>query len=177
MLHQQGLVTGPNKKNIVLIGMPGSGKSTLGKRFAHRHGLQFIDTDELIEQRYGLSLQQLVNRHGASFIRTVEEEILSVIELNGYLISTGGSVVYSSLAMQNLARTGRVVYLHISLPTLLERVDNTHNRGLVKLPNQSLATLYRERLPLYQHWADLTIVNNRPLTAWQFDQLAQQLLV
>ncbi|NNC99576.1 MAG: shikimate kinase [Gammaproteobacteria bacterium] len=160
----------------MLIGLPGSGKTTIGKRFARSYNLKFLDTDALIEQRYGYSLQQLMNRHGHKFIRSIEEQALSSLNLQNHVISTGGSAVYSELAMSHLQASSCIVYLQISLATLLRRVNNTSNRGLVMLPHYSLPTLYHERLPLYRRWAQVIIDNNRPLTAWQFDRIAAQIL-
>ena len=160
---------------LVFVGMPGSGKSTLGRYIAGLRGLQFIDTDDLIEQHYGYSLQHLLNRHGHQFFRRAESEIICSLRLNNHVIATGGSAVYSEDAMLNLSSLGKVVYLHISLATVIARVSLAPDRGIAKLPNVSLASLYRERLPLYQRWANVTLQNDRPLTALRLEQLANQL--
>ena len=155
--------------------MPGSGKSTLGRRLAEYKGLAFVDTDDLIEQAHGCSLQSILDRHGYLQLRAVEQEVLCTLQLENHVIATGGSVVYSDKAMRHLASLGAVVYLHISINTLVGRVNNTAARGLAKLPSQTLRGLYRERLPLYRQWADTTIDNNWPLSAWRFTQLEKQI--
>ena len=161
--------------NIIFVGMPGSGKSTLGRRLAKTHSMSFVDTDELIERRFGASLQQLLNRHGYLLLRELEQQVLCSLKLQNHVISTGGSAVYSAASMEHLASLGSIVYLHISVVTLLSRVNNSDARGLAKLPQQSLPSLYRERLPLYRRWANITIDNNRPMSAWQFEELVSQI--
>jgi shikimate kinase len=161
--------------DLVFIGMPGSGKSTLGKYLAALLGLKFIDTDELIEQKHGYSLQHLLDRHGHQFIRRAESEIICSLQSQNHVIATGGSAVYSEEAMLHLRELGKVIYLHISLPTVIARVGRAPDRGIAKLPNVSLASLYRERLPLYQRWANVTLQNNWPLTDLRLEELANQL--
>lgn len=161
--------------NIVLVGMPGSGKSTLGRRLAESQKMLFVDTDKLIEQRYGRSLQQILNMHGYRHLRAIEQQVLCSLALQDCVISTGGSAVYSLAAMAHLRSLGNIVYLHISVATLLSRVDNSTARGLAKLPQQTLHGLYRERLPLYRRWANTIVDNNRPLSAWQMDKLVKQI--
>lgn len=161
--------------DLVFIGMPGSGKSTLGKHIAGIWGLEFIDTDKLIEQHYGCSLQQLLDRRGHQFVRKAESEVICSLRSRNHLIATGGSAVYSDDAMLHLSDLGNVIYLHISLATVIQRVGQAPDRGIAKLPNVSLASLYRERLPLYQRWANMTLRNDRPLSAMQLEHLANQL--
>ncbi len=161
--------------NLIFIGMPGSGKSTLGKYIAGLCGLGFIDTDALIEQEHGYSLQHLLDRHGHQFIRRAESEIICSLRSQNNVIATGGSAVYSEAAMLHLSSLGKVIYLHISLPTVIARVGLAPDRGIAKLPNVSLASLYRERLTLYQRWANVTLQNNWPLTDLRLEELANQL--
>jgi shikimate kinase len=161
--------------NLIFIGMPGSGKSTLGKYIAGARGLGFIDTDELIEQEHGYSLQHLLDRHGHQFIRSAESEIIRSLRSQNNVIATGGSAVYSEAAMLHLRGLGKVIYLHISLSTVIARVGLAPDRGIAKLPNVSLASLYRERLPLYRHWANVTLQNNWPLTDLRLEELTTQL--
>ena len=99
------------KSNIVVIGMPGSGKSTLGRIVAQKRGLSFIDTDSLLEAHENMHIQDIVNRRGVKYLRKVERQILSDLDLENHLISTGGSAIYSRSAMQNLARDGVFLYL------------------------------------------------------------------
>lgn len=163
------------KSNLVLIGMPSSGKSTLGKIIASKFGLGFVDTDQLVEQYAGYSLQQLVNMRGIKNFRAIEAQVVGSLELENHVIATGGSVVYSEGAMSHLATSACIVYLHLSLPTMLRRLHNIGSRGLVKLPGDSLHKLYFARQPLYAHWAERTLDNNWPLSAARIDHLLASL--
>lgn len=164
-----------NGDNFVIIGMPGSGKSTFGKRLAQVKQLNFIDTDSLIEQRFGCRLQTVVDRRGLAFMRKLEEETICSLDVSQSVIAPGGSVVYSERAMRHLQQLGQVIYLKITLATLLQRVDKKTERGLFKLPATTLQGLYYERRNLYDQWAHVTLDNNRPLTAMQLAKLLQQL--
>ena len=143
---------------VVLIGMPGAGKSTLGAALAARRGLAFIDTDALIEQREKQSLQEIVDQRGYLQLREIEERILLSLDCHNAVVATGGSAVYSAKAMAHLAQLGTIVYLQVSLETLQQRIDNYESRGLARSPGQSLADLYAERSPLYARYAT-TIIN------------------
>jgi len=165
-----------NKKdNIVLIGMPGSGKSTIGRRLAKLRGMEFIDTDRLLEQHENMPIQAIVNRLGVRHLRRIEGEILSSLELKNHVISTGGSAVYSNAAMQHLGAMGARVYLQISLPTLVARVTNLGSRGLAKMKSHPLPRLYAERVGLYHAAADVLVDNNRPITAVTLHAINQQI--
>lgn len=161
--------------NIVIIGMPGSGKSTFGRRLAKHQGMSFVDTDVLIEKQFGCSLQTVLNRRGLNYIRALEAETVCNLASENCVIATGGSVVYSDQAMRHLKSIGTIVYLEITLRTILQRVKNVNARGLVKLPASTLQNLFFERRPLYEHWAELSVKNDRPLTAWHFDHVLVEL--
>ncbi len=144
-------------RSIVLIGMPGAGKSTVGAVLARMQAMPFIDTDELIEAAAGLSLQTLVDQRGVDALRRLEEDVICALPDEPRVIATGGSAVYSDAAMAHLQRLGVRVYLRLELSALERRIDNFAQRGLARRPDQSLADLYRERVPLYERYADLTI--------------------
>ncbi|MFV0476780.1 MAG: shikimate kinase [Parahaliea sp.] len=142
---------------ISLIGMPGVGKSTVGVILAKLAGLAFTDTDLAIQLRENATLQEIMDRHGNQYFRRVEESVLLDTTLDRAVISTGGSVIYSDAVMQYLRSAGPVVYLHADLLTLQERVAINPLRGIARNDNQSYADVYRERCPLYEHYADLTV--------------------
>ncbi len=143
--------------NIVLIGMPGSGKSTVGVILAKLTGWDFIDTDVIIQAKQGRTLQGIVDKDGYLALRAVEEEaILSLVRRN-CIIATGGSAVYSSGAMKHLKSNGFVVFLNVDLTTLKARIHDYDTRGLVKRPDQSIDDLFMERYTLYRKYADVTI--------------------
>tara|TARA_R110000824_G_scaffold3706_9_gene17570 strand:- start:2928 stop:3413 length:486 start_codon:yes stop_codon:yes gene_type:complete len=137
--------------------MPGSGKSTVGVLVAKRLGLGFIDTDLLIQQKAGCTLQDIVNQKGYLALRQIEEEVLLQLNVEKYVISTGGSAVYSDAAMKHLKRKGVVVFLDISLDTVVARIGDYSLRGISKRPEQSLIELYEERSALYSRYADIMI--------------------
>lgn len=145
------------RSNIVLVGMPGSGKSTVGVILAKLLSYQFIDTDLLIQAARKRSLQDIVDRDGHVALRKVEEKILLGIDTQEHVIATGGSAVYSARAMTHLKATGIVVFLEVDLASLEQRIDNLGTRGLAKRPDQTLADLFSEREPLYQQFADITV--------------------
>jgi len=147
--------------NIVLIGMPGSGKSTVGVILAKLLSRGFIDTDLLIQTAQGRSLQRIVDSDGYLALRTIEEQILTGLECSNQVIATGGSAAYSGPAMTRLKQNGIVVFLHADLETLNRRVQDFSGRGLAKSPDQSLDDLYCERLSLYAAYADITIDSRR----------------
>ena len=161
--------------NITLIGMPGSGKSTLGKRLAAMRRMKFIDTDDILEQVENMPIQDIVNRKGVRYLRVLEGRVLSQLNHRNHIISTGGSAVYSGQAMTHLGSLGARVYLKISMRTLTQRVNNVTTRGLAKMSSHSLPRLYSERAPLYEAVADITAVNDRPMTAVGIDSLNKQL--
>lgn len=144
-------------KAVVLIGMPGAGKSTVGAQLARRLGWPLVDADQLIERAYGGRLQDIVDEQGVQGLREREEAVLLGLALNACVIATGGSAVYSDKAMQHLRTNAMLVFLDIDLPSMVARVDNADKRGLARAPGQSLQDLYTERLPLYQRYATATI--------------------
>lgn len=160
-----------SRSNIILIGMPGSGKSTSGVLLAKSLGLSFLDTDLLIQQQEGALLQDLVDEKGFSNFIAIEEKIVSqisvsngadptcgsVIPIGGSVISTGGSVIYGEKAMAHLKEIGIVIYLDVSYPEILRRIQNISTRGIALKDGQSLEDLYEERRPLYEKYADMTV--------------------
>lgn len=155
--REDGKAESLERSNIVLIGMPGAGKSTVGVVLAKRLGLAFVDVDLLLQSRHGRRLQDLIDGAGLAFFRTLEEETLTSLELAGTVIATGGSAIYSEAGMTSLAASGRIVFLDAPLAALLHRIQDMDQRGLVIDPGESFADLYARRRPLYQRWAELTI--------------------
>jgi shikimate kinase len=145
------------KSNIILIGMPGAGKSTIGVILAKLTSLDFVDTDVLLQSSQGRSLQKIVDSEGHLSLRAMEEQAILELRRRNHVIATGGSAIYSEAAMQHLASDGVIVFLHADLHTLESRVRNFKTRGLAKKPGQSFSDLFSERLPLYKKFADITI--------------------
>jgi shikimate kinase len=143
--------------NLILIGMPGAGKSTVGLLLAKRANLGFLDTDLVLQNSEGRSLQEIVDQDGYLGMRAAEERLVLSLDCQNHVIATGGSVIYSTPAMEHLKALGRLIFLHLSLEELLPRLTDFDTRGLVRRPGQSLTDLYDERLPLYRRYADLTI--------------------
>ena len=145
-----------NKRNIVLIGMPGAGKSTLGVVLAKIKNLAFVDTDLLIQARCGATLQEVIDSQGVDALIAVEGDVLSTLDTQDSVIATGGSAVYSSDGMAHLAVIGTIVYLQISYESLIERLVDLDERGVVMqgCASMSLRDLYDQRIPLYEHIID-----------------------
>lgn len=143
--------------NIILIGMAGSGKSTVGSLLARELSCRFVDTDNLIEQAQNRALQEIIDVQGPIGFRRIEEQVLLRVKLKDHVIATGGSSVYSHAGMMHLKKNGLVILLDVPLPVLEERIHNLNTRGLVKSPDQSFADLFAERLPLYKKYADRTV--------------------
>ena len=145
------------KSNIILIGMPTSGKSTVGVIAAKILGLNFIDTDLVIQQREGKLLCEIIDNYGIEgFLKCEENAILSFQE-TGALIATGGSVVYSEAAMRHLKQDGIIVYLKVDQNELFKRLHNVKERGVVLRPNETIEEMFRERCILYEKFADIII--------------------
>jgi len=144
-------------KNIILIGMPGAGKSTAGVILAKTLGMKFTDTDIAIQENTGRLLQEIIDKEGpGAFLETEEKTILS-LHCNNTVIATGGSVVFSGNAMEHLKQEGIVVYLKISFDEMVRRLDNITTRGIVLVAGESLRDMYDERVPLYEKYAGITI--------------------
>lgn len=143
--------------NVVLIGMPACGKSTTGVILAKTMRKSFIDTDLLIQEREDRALQDIINESGNDYFREVEEDVLKTLTTTNSVISTGGSAIYYPEAMKNLKVNGTVVYLKLSLETIEERLNNIHTRGVTMKEGDTIASLYDERIPLYEKYADVTV--------------------
>ena len=145
------------KSNLVLIGMPGSGKSTVGVVLAKRTSHDFVDTDVVIQSVEHRSLQAIMDKEGYMKLREIEARVLQTLNLENYVISTGGSAVYSDAAMLHLRKNGTTIYLDVSLDTLRSRITDYETRGIAKRPEQSFDDLFEERTRLYRTYADLVI--------------------
>jgi shikimate kinase len=143
--------------NIILIGMPGAGKSTIGVLLAKALSFSFVDTDLLVQQRIQMSLQDIIDTKGIQSFLTIEEEVILSLRANRHVIATGGSVVYRQKAMEHLASTGIIVYFDVPLPVLRKRLKNITTRGIVMEADQSLASVYDTRHFLYENYADMII--------------------
>jgi shikimate kinase len=145
------------RSNVVLIGMPGSGKSTVGVILAKLISLGFTDTDVLIQTSRGRSLQEIVDAEGYMALRKIEEDILLRLDCRNHVIATGGSAVYSHIAMERLKLDGVIVFLDVDMATLESRIRDFESRGLAKRRDQALSDLFEERRPLYAKYADIVL--------------------
>jgi shikimate kinase len=144
-------------KNVVLIGMPGCGKSTVGVILAKVLGFQFLDSDLLIQEQEGCLLKDIIERDGLNGLIAIEEQVNADIDTEKSVIATGGSVIYGDRAMQHLRNIGIVVYIRLNYETIAGRLDNIRQRGVVFREGQTLKSLYEERCPLYEKYAHIII--------------------
>lgn len=143
--------------NIVLIGMPGVGKSTVGVLLAKQLGYSFLDTDIYLQTREGKTLQELIQQHGTAGFCDIEEDCVCSISVTAHVIATGGSVIYRKQTMRHLKANGNIVHLDLELPKLQKRLDDVNARGVVIATDQNLEDLYEERHPLYRKYADINV--------------------
>lgn len=144
-------------KNIILIGMPGSGKSTVGVVLAKKLGYQFIDSDLVIQEKCRKLLHQLIEERGEAGFVVLENEVNASILADGAVIATGGSAVYGKEAMAHFKEMGQIVYLELAFEELQERLGDLHERGVVLKEGMTLKELYEERIPLYEKYADIVV--------------------
>ena len=146
--------------NIILIGMPASGKSTVGVILAKMLGLDFIDTDILIQRQEGARLEDIIDTRGIEVFLDIESDVCCSLNVSNTVIATGGSVVYRDRAMSHLKSIGKVVYLQVGIDLLESRLSDMKERGVVLKNGQTLLDLFTERTALYEHYADLTVDEN-----------------
>lgn len=158
--------------NIILIGMPASGKSTIGVILAKFVRYDFLDTDLLIQRQTGHSLSELIAEHGVDGFCAIENEICSKVEADNTIIATGGSVVYGEAAMAHFKEIGKVVYLQTSLRDLRRRLGDLEKRGVALKDGMTLKDLYDERVPLYERYADITVDETRR----KREEIAQEIM-
>ncbi|MEF2246485.1 shikimate kinase [Paenibacillus sp. IITD108] len=142
--------------NIVLVGMSGAGKSTLGVLLAKALGMDYVDTDIVIEQREGKLLQEIIENDGIDKFLRIEEKAVLELQLENCVIATGGSVIYSEKAMNVLKQGSKVIYLHVQYEEIKRRLINVTTRGIVIKKGNDLKDVYEERVPLYIKYSDKT---------------------
>lgn len=152
--------------NIILIGMPTSGKSTVGVVLAKILGMDFLDTDLLIQRETGRRLNEIIDARGIEGFLQIEESVCAALHADNTVIATGGSVVFGRAAMEHLKKTGKTVYLKISLTELKERLQDAKARGVILRDGESIEELYAEREALYSRYAD-EVVSEEGLTLEQ----------
>lgn len=143
--------------NIILIGMPGSGKSSVGVVLAKALGMDFLDVDLLIQAREGALLQNILDSRGVEAFLDVEGQVIRSVSCANTVIAPGGSCVCRDDAMEHLGELGTVVYLRLSLPEVIQRICDLDSRGIALQPGQTLADVYEYRVPRYERWADITV--------------------
>lgn len=145
------------KDNVVLIGMPGAGKSTVGVVLAKKLGYRFIDSDLVIQEQYGKLLHELIEEKGVEGFWKIENDVNVAIAAHKSVIATGGSAVYGAEAMKHLREISTVVYLKLPFEEVEERLGDLNARGVTLQPGQTLRDLYAERTPLYEQYAHIVV--------------------
>lgn len=163
------------RDNIVLIGMPGVGKSTVGVILAKVLGYQFVDADLVIQQQEGKLLREIIEEVGTDGFIQVENRVNAGLKCSKTIIATGGSVIYGQEAMEHLKEIGTVVYLEVSFPTLEKRLSDIKGRGVVLKEGQTLYDLYEERTPLYEKYADVRVSEDGLSVEETVEQLVNKL--
>lgn len=145
------------KNNITLIGMPASGKSSVGVVLAKRLGKSFVDVDIVIQEQYGMKLKEIIAKYGQDGFRQIEDEVNAKLQVENSIISPGGSVIYGEKAMENLKNISTVIYLELSYNAIKSRLGDLNERGVTLKKGQTLKSLYNERVPLYKKYAGITV--------------------
>ena len=149
--------------NISFIGMAGCGKSTLGNAISKQMNLSFQDTDHLIEEKFNMSLENIKNKFGYEFVRSAEEEVILSLNESTKIISTGGSAIYSEIAMNHLKSFSNIIYIDTPLETIIERIDVGQERGLAVPDGISVSDVYLERKPLYEKFFQFTLDGSKSI--------------
>ena len=149
--------------NISFIGMAGCGKSTLGDAISKEMNLSFQDTDHLIEEKFNMSLEDIKNKFGYEFVRSAEEEVILSLNESIKIISTGGSAIYSEIAMNHLKSFSQIIYINTPLKTIIERIDVGQERGLAVPDGISVSDVYLERKPLYEKFFQFKLDGSRSI--------------
>lgn len=148
------------RDNIVLIGMPGSGKSTIGVVLAKALGYRFVDSDLVLQDKTGLLLSEIIDARGLEGFNQIENEINASLDCHKSVIATGGSVIYGKEAMEHLKSIGTIIYIELPAGELIHRIGDLTQRGVSIKVGQTFQDLYEERKPLYEQYADITIHGN-----------------
>ena len=151
------------KNSISLIGMAGAGKSTVGRELANILNFRLIDSDVLIEEQQGKSLQKILDDEGYIRLREIENSVLKNLHFKEIILSTGGSAVYSDEAMKHIQQNSKVIFLDVSFGKILERVPSFHDRGFAKAPSQSIEDAFEERQELYNKYSHHIVSNTEDL--------------
>ena len=161
--------------SFILIGMPSSGKSTLGVLLAKRLGTRFIDSDLLIQESEGMLLHEIIAERGAEEFLKVENRVNLTVNEKNAVIATGGSVVYCEEAMEHLKTLGTVVYLRIPYEEMCRRLGDFAHRGVILRNGSGLHDMYEERIPLYEKYADITVDVHRPELSDSLEKICETL--
>lgn len=161
----------PYHQSLILIGMPGAGKSTLGLLLAKNLAKDFVDTDLLIQLEYRKTLQDILHERGYMALRDAEEQTLLKAQYPNHIIATGGSAVYSATGMRHLKQFGPIVFLDAGIDVLEGRINNMETRGIARPAGQSFADVYAERRPLYLRYADIVIDCNHKTQEQLLDEV------
>lgn len=145
------------KNNIVLIGMPGAGKSTVGVLLAKAMNYDFLDTDLIIQNRNGKKLYEIINDRGIDYFLQLENDTLQSVETANCIIATGGSAVFGQEAMEHLKENGIIVYIKLSCEEIVRRVNNIKTRGIAMKKGKTMEDVYAERVPLYEKYAEIIV--------------------
>lgn len=144
-------------ENIILIGMPGCGKSTIGVVLAKKLGYRFVDSDLLIQEQYGMTLERLIEQYGDKGFIDIENDVNKSIDISRSVIATGGSAVYGEEAMEHFKQIGTVIYIDIPTKEICERIGSLKERGVVSNGKTTIEEIFEDRKRLYRKYADITV--------------------
>lgn len=161
------------KNNIILIGMPGAGKSTVGVLLAKAINYEFLDTDIVIQKENGKKLFEIINEKGLEEFLRIENDVLARIDADKTVIATGGSAIFGQEAMEHLRGIGHIVYIKLSCEEIIRRVNNIKTRGIAMKKGKTMEDVYRERVPLYEKYADIIVDGENTTIEEAVEKIAQ----